>query len=289
MADHVASELVGVAPRDGDVAHVEGAGVATNSDSSTSTDAQSEDNSNPRFHAKTFLILVTCALLYFTQLGFIISTGAFGRSIASVIGGADKVSWLVDSTAITVVVLSVPINVAADYWGRRWFIIVLTALGFTGCFVLASSKNITVAIVGAVLGSLGGCTVSLVHAIASEVLPRKYRMLGQALLNAGAALGGIFALMIGGLLTRSNPHGFRTFFYIFGGIYAASTVVVFLFYTPPPRPLQTTLTQREKLAKMDWIGSILLGIGGTLISVALSWAENPCTFNSQIWPVHNEC
>lgn len=235
-----------------------------------------EDEAVPHLHAKTILIVATAAWLYFAQVAFIVGCGAFGRDVGRVVGNIENSGWLVNVTAIAIVVLSTPVSQAADYWGRRWFMIILSAIGFVGCIVLASAHSMSVAILGATIGSIGGATQSLVHAISSEVLPRRYRMSGQAALNVGSAFGGLVGLLAGGAFTKGNPNGFRAYFYLMAGIYAVATLICVVFYTPPPRELQLSLTQREKLGRMDWVGSALLTIGFTLFVTGLSWAENPC-------------
>lgn len=243
---------------------------------SEAAEADIEDEIVPHLHAKTILIVATAAWLYFAQVAFIVGCGAFGRDVGEVVGNIENSGWLVNVTAIAIVVLSTPLSQAADFWGRRWLMIILSAIGFVGCIILASAHSMAVAILGATIGSIGGGTQSLVHAIASEVLPRRYRMAGQAALNTGSALGGLVGLLAGGAFTKGNPNGFRAFFYLMAGIYAAATIICFIFYTPPPRELQMSLTSKEKWDKMDWVGSALLAIGFTLFVTSLSWAENPC-------------
>jgi hypothetical protein len=55
-----------------------------------------------------------------------------------------------------------------------------------------------------------------------------------------------------------------------------------VFYTPPLRELQTELSLKEKLNRLDWIGYALLGSGLVLFMIALFWAQNPCECNAAI-------
>ncbi|OQV07483.1 hypothetical protein CLAIMM_11910 [Cladophialophora immunda] len=63
--------------------------------------------------------------------------------------------------------------------------------------------------------------------------------------------------------------------YVHGAIFAAATVGFALVYDPPRRELQTTLTDREKLGKLDGIGYHLFTPGLVLFCVALSFYKNP--------------
>lgn len=130
------------------------------------------------------------------------------------------------------------------------------------------------AIAGEVVTSLSFGVQPLVHAVASEVLPRKYRPFAQAADNVAAALGGIVALLVGGAMTRNNPEGFRNYWYMCMAIYALATTLCFLLYNPPRRPSQEG-TNMEKLKKLDWVGYLLLTLGLVLFSMGLSWSQNP--------------
>ncbi|RFU30432.1 hypothetical protein B7463_g5891, partial [Scytalidium lignicola] len=232
------SKTEGVQERDASIEpsagseHNEKGTSGTNSDT---VESDLKDEAVPHLHAKTILIVITAAWFYFAQVAFIVGCGAFGGDVGEVPGDVEKSGWIVNVTAI--------------------FMIVLSAIGFIGRIVLASAHSMVIAILGATIGSIGGVTQSLVHAIASEILPQRCRMSGQAALNAGSALGGFVKLMVGGALTNGNPKGFRTYFYIMGGIYALATVVCVIFYTSPPRELQISLTQKEKLGRLDWAGT----------------------------------
>ena len=116
----------------------------------------------------------------------------------------------------------------------------------------------------------------LLHAVASEVLPRRWRAWAQASVMISNALGLITGLVVGGALNRhGNPNGFRYFFYIAMALFAVASAICLFAYRPLPRPLQTALTLREKLARLDWIGYGLLASGLVLFCIGLSWSQNP--------------
>lgn len=53
-------------------------------------------------------------------------------------------------------------------------------------------------------------------------------------------------------------------------MYTAVIAIIIWLYNPPPRELQRALTQREKLARLDWIGYALFVPGLVLFSFALT-------------------
>lgn len=220
-------------------------------------------------------------LIYLAQLVLLVGCGAYGRSITAVVGGQSQIVWLTASLVIVPTVLGPPISQAADYWGRKWFLVVLTAFGIAGTIVVSRANSIGMAIAGFSLSGFSFSAQPLVHAVPSEVLPRKWRPWAQASINIFAAVGGVFGLLVGGQLTRNgNNDGFRPFFYITAAIYAVATVLCAVLYNPPPRDLQKEFSTMQKLRQLDWIGYGILICGLVLFSLGLSWAQNPYPWTS---------
>lgn len=195
--------------------------------------------------------------------------------MATFLGAPDKSAWF--GSAITILTLAtiLPFSQAADYWGRKPFIMITTAFGVVGSIVISRSQNIATAIAGFVLvGAAFGCQ-SICYAIPSEVLHRKYRAYGQAASNIAAGLGAVTGVLAGGALTRTDPEGWRIYWYISAATFAAGLAGIAFGYNPPPRELQVSMTRSQKLRHMDWIGSLLIASGLVLLVMALQWTDNP--------------
>ena len=176
---------------------------------------------------------------------------------------------------ILTAVLGPPVSQAADYWGRKWFIVILSSFGVIGSIVISRADSIGQAIAGEVIFGIAYAAQPLLFAVGSEILPRRLRPAAQAGLNISGALGAIVALVAGSALTRTNPFGFRTFWYISTGIIGASTIITAILYRPPPRTLQSQLSLSQKLGRLDWVAYVLLATGITLFVMGLSWGQNP--------------
>lgn len=66
----------------------------------------------------------------------------FASTIAQVVGGADISGWLFTSLTITFVVFAPPVSHAADYWGRRWLLIILAVAGMVGCIITSRAQSV---------------------------------------------------------------------------------------------------------------------------------------------------
>lgn len=172
------------------------------------------------------------------------------REFGTALGDPDKAGWLLSITAILTCVLGPPVAQAADYWGRKWFIVSLTTLGFVGCIIIARATSMNMAIGGQVVASFALGSQPLLYAVVSEILPRRWRPEAQAGLNVALAIGALVGVLVGVKITATNPDNFRTYYYITAGCNGIAAVICAVLYNPLPRPLQSQLTFREKLAKV---------------------------------------
>lgn len=176
------------------------------------------------------------------------------------------------------VVLGPIVSQAADYWGRKWFLVILTTFGVVGSIIVARGSSMGMVISGFTVTGIAYGAQPLLHVVASEVLPRRWRGYGQAADMASNSLGSVIGLLIGGALNRtSNPasSGFRSYSYITMAGFAVAVVLTLFVYSPPQTKNQKQFTTREKLGKLDWIGYALLSGGLVLFCLGLSWSENP--------------
>jgi MFS family permease len=220
-------------------------------------------------------------LTFAAQAFAIGGAGLLARDITAVTGEPSNANWFTVIIGLGAVTLSAPVSQAADYWGRKLFMTVFSALGAVGCIVVSRAENPTSTIAGFTLIGLSYGNQSLGGTICSEVLPRKHRSYGSAAYQSAASFGVLVGVVSAGALVRnSNPAGFRPYFYITAGVYALATLLIFLSYHPPPRELQKSLTTVEKLRRLDWIAYFLVVSGLLLFCIALSWSLNPYAWSN---------
>ncbi|PVH69618.1 MFS general substrate transporter [Cadophora sp. DSE1049] len=226
-------------------------------------------------HLETGLVYLSLSLIAFSQILNLVGSSALAQDIASEVGGAGHTIWLSSAIAILTCVLGPPVSQAADYWGRKWFIVILTAFGAVGCIIISRTDSMGMAIAGEVVAGISYGSQPLLYAVTSEILPRRWRPIAQGGLNVSIAVGGIFSLLVGFTLTQNNHAGFRTFYYIAAGIQGVAAIICAFLYNPPLRPLQVSLSLGDKLSRLDWVGYGLLASGVVLFSMALAWSQNP--------------
>lgn len=254
------------------------------------------DEPKPHLHAKTYLAVFAVCLVYFCQIYAVVGAGSVSppylhdienthclhiqltNTIAQTLSNTQSSVWLSSTIAIGTAVLSPIFSQSADYWGRRPFLVISTLLGAVGCVIVARASSMGMAIAGTTVISISFGAQPLLHAVSSEVLPRRYRSWGQAADLVSNAFGGITALLVGGAFVRKAnvpSEGFRNFWYLGTGLYAVAAVLCFVLYNPPPTERETSLSLGEKLGRLDWAGYGLLTGGIVLFCVGLSWSQNP--------------
>ncbi|KAF4456210.1 hypothetical protein FALBO_15469 [Fusarium albosuccineum] len=216
-------------------------------------------------------IVFACA----AQILAVVATGAFSRNIAAVVGGQDRYIWIPQGLIICITFTAAPIAQSSDFWGRRLPILICTALCIIGSILIARAVSMTMAIVGALLVGVGSGSTSLLYAVASEIMPRRYRSIAQAGVNVANSFGGILTLLVGFACIKKSDEGFRVVWYIGTGLFAVNFLAILFLFKPPKQPLEVSLTVRQKLKALDWVGYILFSIGMILFSVGLTWANNP--------------
>ncbi|CAK7237811.1 hypothetical protein SBRCBS47491_010157 [Sporothrix bragantina] len=196
-------------------------------------------------------------------------------AIGQAVGGSSQSIWLSQAVAILTTVLSPPCAQAADYWGRKWILVISALFNFAGAMITARCTSMGMAIAGQVICGVGFGSQPLMYAVVSEVVPRRARAAAQASLMCSLAIAGSIGLPVSAYLGQHYNEGFRIYYYITAGIISASGICMALLYNPLPTPLQKTLSTRQKLAQLDWIGYGLLVSGLVLFGMALTWSQNP--------------
>ncbi|KAK4944541.1 hypothetical protein LTR10_015975 [Elasticomyces elasticus] len=240
-----------------------------------------DTNGEVRIHAKTIVVVAAICFTYFAQLVGVVGSGLLAGTITTVLSASGDSVWLSQVITVLTVCLSPIFTQAADYWGRKWLIVSATTFGFVGAIVASRAQTIGTVIGGFTIMGVCYGAQPLLHAVASEVLPRKHRPIAQASINFSAGTGVITGVCMGGGLLRGGElENFRIYLYVVAAIFALATVAIATCYNPPTRELQKTLTFSQKLRSLDWIGYCLLIPGLVLFCVGLAWYKNPYAFSN---------
>src|SRR4051794_12442670 len=123
--------------------------------------------------------------------------------------------------------LNMPLAQAADYWGRKWVIVICATLAFVGSIVISRADNMGAAIAGFFFLAIGQGPTFAAYAVVSEVVPRKHRASVQAFQSVLVGVsGGVALLIIGSIQRSSSLTAFRLYFYVLAAIWGIATLGV---------------------------------------------------------------
>lgn len=215
------------------------------------------------------------------QMLALVGSGVLSQQTSTLLGDASVSGWLSSTLAIFTLSLNLPVGQAADYWGRKWILVISSIAAIAGFVVISRAKNVTELIVGfCISGPSFGCQC-LMYAVVSEIIPRKYRSIGQTMLGATSAVGGVTAvLMAGGLLRHGNAENYRIYWYVVMTLTVLGTLGVAVGYNPPRGELDASMSFKQKIRSLDWIGYVLISSGLTLFAIGLQWSKNPYSWNN---------
>lgn len=218
---------------------------------------------------------------YFAQLIGVVGSGFLSQPISAFFGVPSQAVWLSQVITILTVCLSPVVTQAADFWGRKWFLVGGLAIACVGAIISSRAQSYGAVLAGFTIIGVSFGDQAILHAVASEVMPRKHRPIAQAAINFSAGSGVITGLSMGGALLRDgNIENFRIYLYVVAGLFATATLGIFFAYNPPRRDLEVSLTFSEKIRKLDWIGYALLIPGFVLFCVGLAWYRSPYNFSN---------
>ncbi|CAD6587436.1 MAG: hypothetical protein CYPHOPRED_003915 [Cyphobasidiales sp. Tagirdzhanova-0007] len=205
-------------------------------------------------------------------------TGVYAESVGIALGETSKVGWIPTVGQVLITVAAPPICLAADIHGRKPYMLAVLACGFIGMIVSATAHTMNVAIGGAVIGGMAFCGQPLALAIASEVLPRRYRAYAQAGQNIAVGFSGVIGSLVGGAFISNNTSGagWRWLFGLPAIIYFLAFVIFAVAYVPATaRPNTKGISNHTRLMQIDWFGAALLTFGLVPLLMGLTWLNSP--------------
>lgn len=206
-------------------------------------------------------------------------SGFLAQDIVACIGGADKVVWLTIIVGLWPTIAGPPICQLADFWGRKWLVVVPTYISVVGCIAFARTNTMGAAIGTQVIAATSNGAQPILHAVVSEVLPRRYRPYAQVAINVACGLGAIMGIYVGATFVKNDPEGYRNYWYFLAGLYFAAASLVLVFYRPKVRQEQK-LSLTEKVHALDLPAMFLIVVSLLTLCIALTYGDNPYPWTS---------
>lgn len=179
-----------------------------------------------------------------------------------------NISWISSGFLLPTCVLAMSWGKFSLIFGRKYAMLVAIVLFEGGSLICAVSTSMNMLISGRALAGVGGGGIQvLVYMIMSEIVAIEKRGIVQGLVGAAFGVASVVGPLVGGVLTSDVT--WRWCFYINLPIGAIAFVLIFYLFCPP-KPKGSL---KEKLLRIDYIGTVLLSIGLILILLALTFGS----------------
>ncbi|KEF62550.1 uncharacterized protein A1O9_00523 [Exophiala aquamarina CBS 119918] len=255
--------------KESDKYELENAEIDSNSFRNLSFDGEVE----PGLHARTYIALAAMVLLNYVQILALQGPPVVLTFIGTDLGNTAVQTWVPNALVLVQAVLGPIISSASDIFQvRKPLMVGSCVLAFIGAAIAPGSSNIYRLIGANILIGFGFATVPLAYSVPSEILPRRWRPIAQAMTNAAALLACVSGPLVIGTLTQRNAHtGWRIYYWIQTGIWGLTALGLFVGYHPPKRHAALdNISNRRKLGHLDLIGCGLLALGLTLFLTGTS-------------------
>ncbi|EJU01276.1 MFS general substrate transporter [Dacryopinax primogenitus] len=209
------------------------------------------------------IILSLCVTSWLAAIDLTSVSTALPTIVDDLHGGSDFV-WVGSAfTLASTAILPLSGNIATIF-GRQFSVLSFIFLFAVGSAITGSAQNMPAMIAGRTIQGLGGGGIlSLAEIIVADLVPLRERGMYQGILGSVWAFASAIGPPIGGGLAQAGQ--WRWLFYLNLPLCAIAFGLTFAFLKlkRPPGSM------REKLARIDWIGNIMIIIASTLAIVAL--------------------
>ncbi|KAH8548049.1 major facilitator superfamily domain-containing protein [Umbelopsis sp. PMI_123] len=185
------------------------------------------------------------------------------------------VAWVATAYILTFDAFQPLFSKFSDIWGRKAILLFGTAVFLFGSVLSGAATTIIMLIVSRAISGIGAAAIlSMVFVIISELVPLEQRGKYQGVVNAVFAISSVCGPLIGGGF--ADHATWRWSFYMnlpIGGI--GAIIIIFFLHSPAPEG-----TTKEKLKRVDYLGTILVLLFTTLFLIAMNFGGQTFPWSS---------
>src|SRR5438270_3011641 len=167
----------------------------------------SEQETGRRLHGIALISVITALML--TLLLEALDQTVVGTALPKIIGtlqGFDRYTWAVTAYILASTTMIPIVGKLSDQFGRKWFLIVGTAIFLLGSALSGASQTMNQFIAFRALQGLGaGVGIALAFVVVADMFPPAERTKWQSLFGVVYGLSNLIGPTLGGWLTDHGP------------------------------------------------------------------------------------
>ncbi len=252
--------------------------------SSTSTQPTLQE-SGRRLHGFALIGVITALML--TLLLEALDQTVVGTALPKIIGtlqGFDRYTWAVTAYILASTTMIPVVGKLSDQFGRKWFLIVGTAIFLLGSALSGASQTMNQFIAFRALQGLGaGIGIALAFVVVADMFPPAERTKWQSLFGVVFGFSSLVGPTLGGWLTDHGPlvgalvtenTRWRWVFYINipVGIIVLAALLIYLPANISTR--SSDYTGWAAVRRIDVLGALLSAAATICLLLGLTWGSN---------------
>lgn len=233
------------------------------------------DNATTTTKARKKSLSFNLSILLLGIIGFLVALDANSLAVALPIIGNElegstlETFWAGIAFTLAVAITQPVYSTISDVVGRKIPLYISLSFFTAGSVIFARAENMEIVILGRTVMGFGGGGMDVLQVILlSDVTTLRERPLYMGINAVFNATGAVLGPILGGVFSQYISWRWLGWFNLpFLGI---SVVLAFFFL----RIKDLELEFRKRLERIDWIGILLFGTGGTCLALPLSWANS---------------
>ncbi|OAL36154.1 hypothetical protein AYO20_04568 [Fonsecaea nubica] len=252
------------------------------SDGHADRELAAPDEANVKIGPRVYLALLALALTYEAALFSFVVPSAVLLTINNDIGPSPDFTWISTTWSLSNAILQSIAGRFTDIFGRQYFLIAGSVLGFVGTLVAGRANTISTVIAGTTLMvqfsppiGVGASTQQIAYAAAFDIVPRKHRGTVLAAMNLAALPGSMFGAVIGFNIVKTLTWRYTFYFGCLANGLSFLTLVC--FYWPPGwvglHP--DGKSRKQQIRELDYVCVVIFGGGLIAFLLGVRWGGNP--------------
>ncbi|KAI1315105.1 hypothetical protein EDD11_001295 [Mortierella claussenii] len=222
----------------------------------------------------SLVFLGLCLVLFMASLDQTI-VSVLIPTLGRVFDAPQYIAWVGTSYLLTNTAMQPLYGKLSDIFGRKNTMLVAIFFFLLGSLICGAAPTIIVLVIGRGIAGLGaGGMISLTMIIISDVVSLRERGKYQGIIGSMFGISAVVGPLLGGVLAEKSSWRWAFYLNLPIGV-VSTTAMVFILKLPT-----VVGTRREKLNRVDFLGSFTIVIGIICVLLSTNWGGNEYAWNS---------